>query len=153
MDWWIAVCGAGVVIASVAGCNSSDQSRQKPVATQSSAVLGKCARIMRVSFPGSTRVLNVHDEATGPDAALYLKITLAPADLDKLLGGSPFAGVSLRSDRRFVTDYPALPWWTPEAAVTYRSGQAALSGAEFLDILIQLDQTNERVVYLMWHKT
>jgi len=121
-------------------------------AAVSTSTLAKCAKIINVSFPEGTVALNYHT-SRGLDDAILLKVTMPVEDVESFLAASPFAGAALRSDRRFPPPVAGLSWWSVERPQTFQSGQAALPGAAYLDILIDLDDTELATIYLFWHET
>ena len=107
-------------------------------------------RLMHLTFPGSTRALNAAYESGGPDDAVFLKVEMDKQDLETFVKSGPFADIDLRNDRREVSSRKDLPWWNPDAAKTYESGQVTLPSNDVLNILIDLDGDKNSVVYLQW---
>jgi len=84
---------------------------------------------------------------------VFLKIEIDRKDLDSLIKHSPFAGRELLSDRRFVLKEPTLSWWDPDSVRNYRSAQAPLPDARYLNILLDLDRDEGITIYLQWGET
>jgi hypothetical protein len=115
--------------------------------------LKECSSKMHITFPKSTRALEIYKVTGGPDDGIFLKIEIDRKDLDSLLKLSPFADLELRSDRRFVLKEPTLSWWDPDTVRNYRSAQAGLPDAKYLNILLDLDRNDGITVYLQWGET
>jgi len=108
---------------------------------------------MHITFPKSTRALNIVKVTGGPDDQILLKIEIDRKDLDSLIKHSPFARLELRSDRRFLLNERTLSWWNPDSVRNYRSAEAPLPDAKYLNILIDLDREDRIPVYLQWFET
>jgi len=115
--------------------------------------LKECSSKMHITFPKSTRALKISKVTGGPDDGIFLKIEIDRKDLDSLIKNSPFAGQELRSDRRFVLKDPTLSWWDPDSVRNYRSAQARLPDAKYLNILLDLDRDEINTIYLQWGET
>jgi hypothetical protein len=113
----------------------------------------ECSSKMHVTFPPSTRPLSISKVTGWLDDAIYLKIEIERKDLDALIKNSPFADIELRSDRRYVLKERSLSWWNPEGVSDYKSAQAALPDAKYLNILLDLDRSETVTVYLQWNET
>ena len=108
---------------------------------------------MHITFPKSTRALKIFKVTGGPDDGIFLKIEIDRKDLDSLIKHSPFASVELRSDRRSVLKDRTLSWWDPDSVRNYRSAQAGLPDARYLNILLDLDRDEAITIYLQWLET
>jgi hypothetical protein len=115
--------------------------------------LKECGSKMHITFPQSTRAVNIDKITGGPDDGIFLKIEIDRKEMDALIKSSPFASVELRSERRYVLKEPTLSWWNPESARNYKSGQAQLPDAKYLNILLDLDGNERVTVYLQWGET
>ena len=115
--------------------------------------LKECSSKMHITFPKSTRALKISKVTGGPDDGIFLKIEIDRKDLDSLIKHSPFAGLELLSDRRFVLKEPTLSWWDPDSVRNYRSAEARLPDAEYLFILLDLDRDEAITIYLQWGET
>jgi len=115
--------------------------------------LKECSSKMHITFPKSTRALKIFKVTGGPDDEIFLKIEIDRKDLDSLIKNSPFAGQELRSDRRFVLKEPNLSWWDPDSVRNFRSAQARLPDAEYLNILLDLGRDEVNTIYLQWGET
>ncbi len=126
------------------------QSKSDPVSEED---LKECSSKMRITFPKSTRALNISKVTGGPDDQIFLKIEIDRKDLDSLIKHSPFAGLELRSDRRFLLKERTLSWWDPDSVRSYKSAEARLPDAKYLNILLDLDRDESTIVYLQWSET
>ncbi len=115
--------------------------------------LKECSSKMHITFPQSTRALDIFKVSGGPDDGIFLKVEIDRKDLDSLIKHSPFTGVELRSDRRYVLKEPTLSWWDSDSVRNYRSAQARLPDAEYLNILLDLDRDERITIYLQWGET
>ncbi len=126
---------------------------QRTSREDSQARLQECAAKMHLAFPASARLLGFHKLSGGPDEAIYLKIEVRSADLPAFLKKSPFAGVQMRNDRCSPAPNRNLDWWDVDRPEQLQSGKAMLPGPRYLDILIDEDQKDIVIVYLMWFET
>ena len=126
------------------------QSRDDSVSAED---LKECSSKMHITFPKSTRALNIYKVTGGPDDQIFLKIEIDRKDLNSLIKNSPFAGQELRSDRRFMLKERTLSWFDPDSARNYKSAQARLPDAKYLNILVDLDRDEGTTIYLQWGET
>jgi hypothetical protein len=119
----------------------------------SQARLQECADKMHLTFPPSTRLLGFHKVTGGPDDYIFLKIVLPRADLAPLLKKSPFEGIGMRDDWRYMIPQRGLQWWDVEAPTRFQSQQVTLPGPCGLRILINQDHKEVVIVYLEWFET
>jgi hypothetical protein len=108
---------------------------------------------MHVTFPSSTELINFQEDRAWLDDTVYLRIELPRADLDRFIADSPFSGRELRTDRRDVSADPSMRWLCPDRAMSYQSDQVRLPNAEYLNILIDLDDKDVLTIYLQWGET
>jgi hypothetical protein len=66
-------------------------------------------RLMHLTFPGSTRALNVAYESGGPDDAVFLKVEMDKQDVEAFVKNSPFANANLRNDQSPIHNRQDLP--------------------------------------------
>ena len=145
--------GLAVVSALTCAGRPSSRTLQSSSDLVSEEDLKECSSKMHITFPKSTRALKISRVTGGLDDGISLKIEIDPKDLDSLIKHSPFAGLELRSDRRFVLKEPTLSWWDPDTVRNYRSAQAGLPDAKYLNILLDLDRDDGITVYLQWGET
>jgi hypothetical protein len=151
----IVLLACGVVIVVLRGCGSTPSTED---------ALAVSAKVMRLTYPPNTQVLgyfHAEDPANrrfemipSPDDAIWLKIEMDRKDVESFLATSPFAGEPLtETDRGAIFWPPDQPWWDADRSGRFRSGQATLPQARYLNILIDLDSGERAVIYLMWHTT
>jgi len=145
--------GLAVVSALTCAGRPSSRTLQSSSDLVSEEDLKECSSKMHITFPKSTRALKIFRVTGGLDDGIFLKIEIDRKDLDSLIKHSPFAGLELRSDRRFVLKEPTLSWWDPDSVRNYRSAQAGLPDAKYLNILLDLDRDEGITVYLQWGET
>jgi len=145
----------GLAVVSALTCAGRPDSRtlQSSSDLVSEEDLKECSSKMHITFPKSTRALKISRITGGPDDGIFLKIEIDRKDLDSLIKHSPFAGRELLSDRRFVLKEPTLSWWDPDSVRNYRSAQARLPDAKYLNILLDLDRDEDIPIYLQWGET
>jgi len=139
-----------LAVVSALTCTGTLQSGSDAVSEED---LKECSSKMGITFPKSTRALNISKVTGGPDDQIFLKIEIDRKDLDSLIKHSPFARLELRSDRRFVLKERTLSWWDPDSVRNYRSAEAPLPDAKYLNILVDLDHEHRIPVYLQWVET
>lgn len=115
--------------------------------------LAKCEELMSVTFPASSTAVGLWSKSW-QDSIVRLKVRMRRADLPQFLADSPFADVEMRSDRRHVGESHGPRWWTPDAPVQFESATTGLGPPDKeqdgLDILINLDDPDTVVLYLVW---
>lgn len=174
MRSWLILCAAVALCGALIGCRRAASDRRADATgdvpgqatsgtgediqgtsrADSQAQLQECANKMHLTFPASARLLGFHKLSGGPDDFVYLKVELRRADLLAFLKKSPFAGVQMRGDWRFPTPPDRdLDWWDVDRPKHFQSGQAMLPGPCGLDILIDEDQKDIVIVYLVWFET
>ena len=131
--------------------------RQASVRTRKKAKqkLDELSKIMLFSFPASTRLLG-YERRRGMNDVIYLKIEIATEDLRALINNSPFCNTILRSsENNPISDISSTgpTWWKVKSVRTWKSGQVRLDNANYLNMLIDLDQKNKCVIYLEWFET
>lgn len=124
--------------------------------------LAECSRVMRVTFPPSTRPLGLRAVTGWLDDDLMLKVELGRDELQAFLDASPFAGRELgRTEVHLFTD-AELSWWNIDDLAEYegKAGQEAflsdkvwLPNAESLRILVDTRRQDLVIVYLEWFQT
>jgi hypothetical protein len=90
-------------------------------------------------------------EEGGQDYTLYLRVEIERKELDSFLNNSPFAGKTLRTDRRY-TSAREEEWWLPsEKCKRFESCFVVLKRdgyGEPVDLLIDLDNPEKATLYL-----
>jgi len=143
----------GLAVVSALTCRSYSGTLQSRDDSVSAEDLKECSSKMHITFPKSTRALNIYKVTGGPDDGIFLKIEIDRKDLDFLIKNSPFAGQELRSDRRSMLKVRTLSWFDPDSVRNYKSAQAPLPDAEYLNILVDLDRDESTTIYLQWGET
>ena len=118
--------------------------------------LSEYSQIMNIEFPSSVRLLNFQEQH-GLDMSIYLKINLNKSDLQALLSRSPFANRKLKEPKDNPIPFVSLTgpnWWNISSVKKWKSGQASLPDAQYLNILIDFESIgNKVIIYLEWHET
>lgn len=107
---------------------------------------------MLVTFSDKTEILGFN-HASFLDEIVTVKVRMPISDVDEFIKTSPFKGVQLRDDRRYVHTDESLTWMDPEGAVRFKSGQVTIRDTQGLNILIDLDDNEQAIVYLEWFTT
>ena len=111
------------------------------------------ARAMGLTFPPATKFLFYLRESGGPDVAILLKVEVPTAAMPGFLASPAFAGTAWSQDDRSVSDVSDWPAWRPSKAVKFRSDQLSLPNAEYLNVLIDDDRPETKVIFLQWFQT
>ena len=138
----------GLVVSSCAGVGTGDKEYSEKGITRE--MLLKIGKAMQITFPESTRPLNVYSEISGPDDALYLKAEIDPKDLDTLISKSPFATAEFRTDETRLQSSNSRKWWNPTDVKNFKSSWVRLADGNVLTILIDFDNAQKPIVYLLW---
>lgn len=138
----------GLVVSSCAGMGTGDKEYSEKEIT--GEMLLKIGKAMQITFPESTHPLNVYDEISGPDDSLYLKAEIDPKDLDTLISKSPFAKAVFRTDETRLQSSNRRKWWNPSEVKNFKTSWVRLADGNILTILIDLDNAQKPVVYLLW---
>ena len=138
----------GLVVSSCRGMGTGDKEYSEKEITKE--MLLKIGEAMQITFPESTRPLNVYNEISGPDDALYLKVEIDPKDLDALISKSPFATAEFRTDETRLQSSYSRKWWNPDDVKNFKSSWVRLPDYNILTILIDLDNAQKPIVYLHW---
>lgn len=117
------------------------------------AQLRDCAEKMQITFPSGTRSVGMCKQEGWQDDTIWLKVQIPKKDLLALLESSPFAKEMLSNERRYITSPGKIAWWKAEAVTNFKSGQANLPEAKYVNILIDLDDEEIIAIYLMWQET
>ena len=136
-------------IVTLAGC-SSPPAVAPNVTPQQQADAGAS---MGLTFPPETRFLLYHRETGGPDDAVSLKIELPAGALSVLLDQTPLPSAKWTNSHSLITDVPNWPEWQPSKIKKFRFEQFQLPKGQFLNVLIDDDQDDRKVVYLYWLET
>jgi hypothetical protein len=138
----------GLVVSSCRGMGTGDKEYSENEITRE--MLLKIGKAMQITFPESTRPLNVYNEISGPDDNLYLKAEIDPKDLDTLISKSPFANAEFRTDETRLQSSNRRKWWNPSEVKNFKSSWVRLADGNILTILVDLDNAQKPVVYLLW---
>jgi hypothetical protein len=139
----------------LAGCSGASSPTVAPnVTAQQGASAG---RSMGLSFPPETRFLLYHRASEGglpaPDDAVHLKIELPASSLATLLSQSPLLSAKWTSSRPLITDVPKWTEWKPSKIKNFRCEQFQLPNGQALNMLIDDDRDDTKVVYFFWFET
>lgn len=149
---------ASLLVAAVAlGCTAATGPTVSPhvsAAQQSSA-----AASMGLSFPPETQFLLYHRASEepalvpGPDDTVHLKIELSSALAARFLTAGPFSDATWDASAKLITDVPGWSEWKPSTVKRPRSSQIALPKGEALNALVDEDDPEKTIVYLVWFQT
>lgn len=146
-----------VVAASAFGCAGPSGPALAPNVT--AAQQHSASESMGISFPPETQFLLYHRETEEPsllpvpDDCVHLKLQLPSAVASKMLAKAPFDAADWGVNARHVNDVPAWKDWRPSHVTRFRSAQIPLPQAECLNVLIDDDNEETKVVYLIWFET
>jgi hypothetical protein len=132
---------------------SSARYSQLPRSQAGREKLEAIGKVMKLEFPADTKVIGFHEITGWLDDSIYLKVQIPREEVNAFLSRSPFANIALRNDRRFVTEFPEFDWWRSEAVREYKSEQASLPDAKYLDILVDYDRKDIVDIFLVWFET
>ena len=137
-----------------ASCEGKRPSPQCDSETPVSATqVQECAEKMKMTFPAETKYLGYHKNV-GMDDMIYLKCSMGRDRLPAFISNTPFRGMQLSKERRHIGNSAArVPWWTPDKARRFESGEAWLDNVGFVQILVDMDAQDDVVVYLFWSET
>ena len=112
---------------------------------------------MGLTFPPETRFLLYHRASEagglpGPDDAVHLKIELPAAALAKFLSQTPLSSARW-TNRHSLSDMPKWPEWKPSKIQKLRFQHFELPKGQALNVLIDDDQDEPKVIYLFWFET
>ncbi|MEN3327399.1 MAG: hypothetical protein V7638_2206 [Acidobacteriota bacterium] len=138
----------GLVAVSCRGMGTGDTEYSENEITRE--MLLKIGKTMQITFPESTHPLNVYNEISGPDDNLYLKAEIDPKDLDTLISKSPFATAEFRTDETRLQSSNRRKWWDPDRVKNFKSSWVRLADGNILTILVDLNNAQKPVVYLLW---
>lgn len=156
-----------ISLAVVAGC--SDSSTPAPTtspttapATTASTVpaaqQASAAKSMGLTFPAETRFAfyqraSEQSRMPGPDDAVNLKIELPAASLATFLAQPPLSTAKWSSDHSSMPNLPTSTDWQPSKAHKFRYQQFQLPKGQGLNVLIDDDNAETKVIYLFWFET
>jgi|GEM_PF-2763967 len=145
-----------LAIATVAGCSDGSSPTVAPNVTAQQQA--SASRSMGLTFPPETRFLLYHRASEdgglpGPDDAVHLKIELPASALTNLLAQAPLSSAKWTSSHSQITDMPKWPQWQPSRIQKFRFEQLRLPKGQVLNVLIDDDREDPKVVYLFWFET
>lgn len=114
---------------------------------------------MGLSFPPETKFLLYYrsSETPGflpaPDDSVFLKIELPAPALRKFLEQAPLSSAKWSGVGSHIYDIPKWPDWQPSKVKKFRSEQFGLPNAQALNVLIDDDREDTKIVYLQWFET
>ena len=144
--------------ATLVGCSGDSPTVAPNVTPQQQA---SASRSMSLSFPPETRFLLYHrvseDDGPfslpGPDDAVHLKIELPASSLATFLAQAPLSSAKWTSSLPAITDVPKWPQWQPSRIQKFRFDQFQLPHGQALNVLIDDDREDPKVIYLFWFET
>jgi hypothetical protein len=143
-------------LVSLAGCSDSSPTIAPNVTSQQQA---SASQSMGLSFPPATKFLlyNRASEQGGflpaPDDAVHLKVEIPAGAMGQFLAQAPFSSASWTSSRSWITDMPNWSDWQPSTIQNFRSEQFDLPNGEALNVLIDDESQDPKIVYLFWFQT
>ena len=84
------------------------------------------------------------------DDGMWLQVMMPAADFPVFLNNTPFKGVGLRRDLYMLNQFREF-WQCPPKK--HRSAQQHLPNGRFLNMLVDETDSENVIVYLMWHET
>lgn len=148
---------ASLVAAVALGCTSASGPTVSPHV--SAVQQASAAASMGLSFPPDTKFLLYHRASEepglvpGPDDAVHLKIELPAALAAEFLSVGPFSDARWDATATSITDVPGWRAWKPSAVKKFRSSQIAFPMGEALEVLVDEDDPDTTIVYLLWFET
>lgn len=144
-----------LAIALLAGCSDSSTPTVAPNVTAQQQA--SAAKSMGLTFPPETRLLLYHRASEdggwpGPDDAVHLKIELPASALANFLAQAHLSSGKWGSTHSLV-DMPKWPEWQPSKLQKFRFEQFQLPKGQALNVLIDDDKDEPKVVYLFWFET
>ncbi|MBI1335447.1 MAG: hypothetical protein GC164_00620 [Phycisphaera sp.] len=145
-----------IAIVLLAGC--SDRSAPTVAPNVTAKQQAGAAASMGLTFPQGTRFLFYHRASEagglpGPDDAVHLKIELPASLLTDFLAQPPLTNARWTGGHSLMTDMLNWPQWKPSSVTKFRSEQFQLPHGQGLNVLIDDDQADPKVVYLLWFET
>jgi hypothetical protein len=144
------------VIAAIVGC--SDRSTPTIAPNVTAQQQASAARLTGLKFPPGTRFLLYHrmSEEGGfpaPDDALYLKIELQASAMATFLAQVPLSSAKWTSSYPLIGDMPKWPQWQPSRIHKFRFEQFQLPRGQGLNVLIDDDKQDPKIIYVFWFET
>lgn len=144
-----------LAIATPAGCSDTSTRTVTPNVTAQQRT--SAAKSMGLTFPPGTRFLLYHRASEdgglpGPDDAVHLKIELPASAMANFVAQAPLSSAKWASSHS-LTDMPKWPQWQPSKIQKFRFEQFQLPKGQALNVLIDDDTDDPKVVYLFWFET
>ena len=146
-----------LTVALLGGCSDDASPAIAPnVTAQQQAIASQSTGL---SFPPQTQFLLYHraSDARGlipsPDDAVHLKIELPAAALAGFLDQPPLSSADWTSNIHPIADLPKWPGWRPSGISKFRFDQFQLPKGQCLDVLIDDDREDTKVLYVIWFET
>lgn len=153
----VTICLTTVLVTLAGGCSDTQSTGIAPsVSPQQQASVSQS---MGLSFPDAARFLLYRrasesgSRLPAPDDSVHLMIELTPSDLNMFLAQQPFSEASWSTTNRWVSDDSQWAERKPSSVQNYRSEQFQLSNGSALNVLIDDDREDTKVVYLFWIET
>ena len=127
--------------------------------TVTAAQQAAASQLMGLTFPPETRFLFYHrasDEPSrlpAPDDAVHLKIELPTSALANFLNQTPLAKANWSSVGHSMTGIKIWAEWQPSTVKTFRYEQFQLPKGQALNVMIDDDREEKKIVYLFWFET
>jgi len=145
-----------LAVATLAGCSDGSTPTVAPNVTAQQQA--SAAKSMGLSFLPGTRFLLYHRASEdgglpGPDDAVHLKIELPASAMANFLAQAPLSSAKWTSSHPLITDMPKWPQWQPSKVQKFRFEQFQLPKGQALNVLIDDEKDDLKVVYLFWFET
>lgn len=140
----------------ILGCSGSSPPTASPNVTPQQQA--SAAKSMGLAFPSETRFLlyhraSEHGGLPGPDDAVHLKIELPASSLAVFLTQPPLSTAKWTSKNSQIADVPKWAQWQPSRIQKFRCEQFQLPKGQALNVLIDDDKDDPKVIYLFWFET
>lgn len=151
--WFVAILA--ILICSL--CTSCrDRSVHVTDPNEAKLKLAEFGKKMYIDFPPSTRLIS-YRWLHGLDESIYLEVQISVEELKDFLLKSPFADVKFRTNeknrRPLLRPLPERGWEREPVPENWRSVQVRLPNAEYINILIDMDDPSIITIYLHWGTT
>ena len=120
------------------------------IESPSTSQLSEFIRKASISLPVSAQPIGWREEH-GMDEALWLQVRMPAQDFQSFLDNSPFHESTLTTN----DPYQIIQFreFLPKPPAHYRAGQQSLPNGQVLNMVVDESDTENVVVYLMWHET
>jgi hypothetical protein len=140
----------------LAGCTDGATPTVAPNVTAQQQA--SAAASMGLTFPPETRFLLYHRASEdaglpGPDDAVHLKVELPASAMANFLAQAPLSPAKWTSSHPLITNMPKWPQWQPSKIQKFRFAQFQMPKGQWMNVLIDDDKADLKVVYLVWFET